>query len=219
MGFPDGASSEEPACQHRRLKRLRFHPWVGKIPWRRAWQPTPVSLPGELHGQRSLAGYSPWGRKESDTTEALMHPCFFTSLHHDILRKWKYLVHLGKLDEFRGIHLEFGSSLVQNFIVCCCCLLAKLCLILCNAMDCSPPDSSVHGILQARRLEWAAISFSKCSSWLRDRTWVSCIAGGFFTTESPGKPSEFHYIFLLYSNNKKLVCITEVLGKLNIKYA
>ena len=47
-----------------------FHPRAGKIPWRRAWQPTPVFLPGEPEGQRSLAGYSPWGRKESDTTEA-----------------------------------------------------------------------------------------------------------------------------------------------------
>ena len=49
--------------------RLGFNPWVGKIPWRRAWQPTPVFLPGEFHGQRSLAGYSLWGHKESDTTE------------------------------------------------------------------------------------------------------------------------------------------------------
>ena len=51
--------------------RPGFDPWIEKIPWRRAWQPTPVSLPRELHGQRSLAGYSPWGRKESDTTEQL----------------------------------------------------------------------------------------------------------------------------------------------------
>ena len=43
----------------------------GSIPWRRKWQPTPVFLPGESHGWRSLAGYSPWGRKESDTTERL----------------------------------------------------------------------------------------------------------------------------------------------------
>ena len=49
--------------------RLGFDPWIGKIPWREAWQPTPVFLPGESHGQRSLAGYSPWGRTESDTTE------------------------------------------------------------------------------------------------------------------------------------------------------
>ena len=46
-------------------------PWVGKISWRRKWQPTPVFLPGESHGQRSLAGYSPQGHKESDTAEQL----------------------------------------------------------------------------------------------------------------------------------------------------
>ena len=44
-----------------------FNPWVGKIPWRREWQPTPVFMPGKSHGPRSLVGYSPWGRKESDT--------------------------------------------------------------------------------------------------------------------------------------------------------
>ena len=48
----------------------RFHPWVGKIPWRRGWQPTPVFLLGEPHGQRSLVGYCPWGHKELGTTEA-----------------------------------------------------------------------------------------------------------------------------------------------------
>ena len=51
--------------------RPRFDPWVGKITWRRKWQPTPVSLPGEFHGQRSLVGYSPWGCKVLDTTEQL----------------------------------------------------------------------------------------------------------------------------------------------------
>ena len=48
---------------------MQIHHWVRKIPCRRAWQATPVSLPAKLHGQRSLEGYSPWGRKESDTTE------------------------------------------------------------------------------------------------------------------------------------------------------
>ena len=50
----------------------RFDPWVGLIPWRRAWQPTLVFLPGEYHGQRSLAGYSPWGCKESDDWRELV---------------------------------------------------------------------------------------------------------------------------------------------------
>ena len=47
LGFPGGASGKESACQCRRHKRHRFDPWIGKIPWRMAWQPTPVSLPGE----------------------------------------------------------------------------------------------------------------------------------------------------------------------------
>ena len=59
MGFPGGASGKEPAYQCRRHKRHRFNPWVGKIPWRKAWKPTPVFLHGECPGQRSLVGYSP----------------------------------------------------------------------------------------------------------------------------------------------------------------
>ena len=74
-GFPGGTSGKEPACQCRRHKRGGFDPCVGKIPWRRARQPTPVFLPGESHGQRSLVGYSPWVCKESDTTEATLHAC------------------------------------------------------------------------------------------------------------------------------------------------
>ena len=60
---------KEPACQCRRLKRCGFDPWVRKIPWRRKWQPIPVSLPGESHGQRSLAGNGPGSHKESDMTD------------------------------------------------------------------------------------------------------------------------------------------------------
>ena len=98
VGFPGGASGKEPACQCRRHETRGFETWVGKIPWRKAWQTTPVFLPGESqgawwttvhrvaksltwlkqlgtqrtmtvflpgesHGQRSLAGYRPWGHK------------------------------------------------------------------------------------------------------------------------------------------------------------
>ena len=62
----DGSDGKESACQS---KRCGFDSCLGKSPWRRAWQPTPVFLPGESHGQRSLAGYSPRGRKESDVTD------------------------------------------------------------------------------------------------------------------------------------------------------
>ena len=67
IGLPGGASHEEPACQ---CKRGKFDPWVRKTPWKSAWQPILVFLPGKFHGQRSLKGYSPWGSKELDTTEA-----------------------------------------------------------------------------------------------------------------------------------------------------
>ena len=75
MGLPGGASGKEPACQLRRPKRHGFHPWVAKMPWRRAQQPTPMFWPGESHGQRCLLGYSPKGHKGSDKTEVTWDQC------------------------------------------------------------------------------------------------------------------------------------------------
>ena len=86
-------------------KRRWFDPWVRKIPWRKAWQPTPVFLPGESHGQRS----------------------------------WRTM-------------LCYAKSL-------------QSCLALCDSIDGSPPGFPVPGILQARTLEWVAISFSNASKW------------------------------------------------------
>ena len=68
LGFPGGSDGKELASQ---CGRPGFIPWVGKIPWRRKWVPTPVFLLGESRGQRSLAGYSSWGHKESDRTEGV----------------------------------------------------------------------------------------------------------------------------------------------------
>ena len=67
------------------------------------------------------------------------------------------------------------------------CLVAQSCLILCNPMGCSPPGSTVHGVSQARIPEWVTITFSRGSSQPRDRTPISCLVGGFFTSEPPGK--------------------------------
>ena len=64
--LPGDASGKEPSYLCRRHKRGGFDCWVRKIPWRRAWQPTPVFLPGEFPGQRSLKGCSPQGRKETE---------------------------------------------------------------------------------------------------------------------------------------------------------
>ena len=95
-------------------RRPRFSPWIRMIPWRGKWQPTPVILPGKLHGQRSLEGYSPWGHKESDRTG-------WFSLH---LRKLKllnivckvYMVWLLPLQSVPQAHLNiFISHKFQAF--------------------------------------------------------------------------------------------------------
>ena len=77
--FSCRTSFYSPAQMVKRLPTMRTHiqSLVGKIPWRGKWQPTPVLLPGKSHGWKSLVGYSPWGRKESDTTE---RPHFFKFL-------------------------------------------------------------------------------------------------------------------------------------------
>ena len=94
-----------------------------------------------------------------------------------------------------------GSLWVGNFFLCknnayslhkynclCVCLVAQFCPTLCDPMDCSPPGSSVHGILQARILDWVAIPFSWGSSWSRDQIHISCTADRFFTIWAIGEP-------------------------------
>ena len=81
--------------------RPGFDPWVGKIPWRRAWQPTPVFLPRESHGQRNLENYSPWGHKESDMTEQLSTWCMNGSTEiSDVLTPNQGLIIRGKMWSF-----------------------------------------------------------------------------------------------------------------------
>ena len=103
--------------------------------------------------------YSPWGRKESDTTERLN----WTELN------WKYI----------GVIVNSGP---QEYTSESESEVAQLCLTLWDPMDCSLTGSSIHGIFQARILEWVAISFSRRSSQPRDWTWVSHIVGRCFTT-------------------------------------
>ena len=92
--FPGGWDSKEYAYN---CGRPGFHPWFQKIPWRRAWQPTPVFLPGEFHGQRNLVGYSPWGHKELDTTEQLTHiifHCVHIFFSQSIIHQWMNFFHI-----------------------------------------------------------------------------------------------------------------------------
>ena len=119
-GFPGGTSGKEPACQCRGWKSLGFDPWVGKIPWRRAWQPTLVFLPGESHGQRSLVGYSPWGLTESDTTEGSKHNTVCLLVHlKGIVPNLLLLTTLASFDTADSITFPESSSsaLLKNHVL------------------------------------------------------------------------------------------------------
>ena len=83
---PCWLSVKEPTCQFR---KPRFDPWVGKIPWRRKWQPTPVSLPGKSHGQRNPAGCSPWGHRRVWHDLATKQHAHFTNEKHEIQQNQK----------------------------------------------------------------------------------------------------------------------------------
>ena len=108
---------KNPPANAGRHKRLGFHLWIGKISWRRPQQPTPVFLPGENYGQRSLVGCSPWGRRESDTTNILccpllLLPSIFPSIrvfsNESILRirwphYWSFNFSLSPSKEYSGL--------------------------------------------------------------------------------------------------------------------
>ena len=112
----------------------------------------PVFMPGELYGQRSLVGCSPWGHKKSDMT-VLLHFLSFIWKHN--ARKGVMYIHTYKF----YIYTYYLYKYIHVFM-CLCVLVTQSCLTFCDPMDCSPPGSSVHSILQAGILEWVAISFS-----------------------------------------------------------
>ena len=85
-----------------------------------------------------------------------------------------------------GLLPSFESFVPFAGVKTCACSVVQSCPTLCDPVDCSPPGASVHGILQARILEWAAMSSSRGSSRPRDRTCVSCTAGRLLTAEPPG---------------------------------
>ena len=89
--------------------------------------------------------------------------------------RWPKYIHRGNANSFYTKIKPTTADERKKVLVC------QLCPTLCNPVDCSPSGSSINGISQARILEWVAISFSGGSSQPRDPTWVSCIAGGFFT--------------------------------------
>ena len=89
LGLPCGSRGQKSAGNAGDPSSI---PGSGRFPWRREWLPTPGFLPGEFHGQRSLVGYSPWGHKESDTTEPLSH--FQKHTHTHSLTHMRYILQL-----------------------------------------------------------------------------------------------------------------------------
>ena len=137
--FLDVTSSKEPACQCWRCKRCRFDLRVGEIPCRRAWQPTPLFLPGESHGQRKLMGYSPQGRKEPDTDEVTQHARLHTDIYYPVTiffqvcfcRSFPYLVFPAQRSSF-NICCRAGLVVLNSLNFC---LSVKLLISLSNLND------------------------------------------------------------------------------------
>ena len=121
----------------------------------------------------------------------LLFPLFSTSnllFHITLFIKKLLCVSLCEIccDEKINQYVESESEVAQSR------------LTLCDPMDCSPPGSSLHGILQARVLEWVAISFSRGSSWPRDRTWVSRIPGRRFNLWATREASNVEYLLNVF---------------------
>ena len=119
--------------------------------------------------------------------------CWQVFNHQDHPESWKHM---------EASYLRIDDHQLSTFNWCCVCvcvcvcvLVTQLCPTLIDPMDHRPPDSSVHGILQARIQEWVAIPFCRGSSPPRDRTWIVCIAGRFFTNWATGKPITDPIIF------------------------
>ena len=118
---------------------------------------------------------------------------------------WWWTGKLGVLQSMgsQRVRHDWATELNWTYFYYYCCSDAQLCLTLCDPVNCSLPGSSVHGILQARILEWVAVPSSRGSSWPRDQTHISCTAGRFFTAEPPKK---LKGKFTLTSNCSPLLC-------------
>ena len=101
----------ENLSTYRRHRRRRFEPWIRKIPWRRKLQPTPVFLPEKSHVQRSLVGCSPWGHKESDTTEQNTQTKCLTSI------LWIFFILIYFYSNHHPIKFLFTSLLLNVLLI------------------------------------------------------------------------------------------------------
>ena len=160
------------------VKRHEFNPWVRKIPWRRARQCTPIVLPRESHGHKSLVGYSPHYQKQLGnglkqlSIHAGMHEMGEEGIQEisvcssQFCCKFKTALHFKSLEKYIDFSKPAFFLNTMRVYVCTCMYAAaaakslQSCLTLCDPIDGSPPGTPVPGILQVRTLEWVAISFS-----------------------------------------------------------
>ena len=136
--------------------------------WRRKRQPTPVFMPGKSHGPRSLVGYNPWGRKESDTPERLLCVCVYC------------FISLNRNGQLLLLLLQMNNMLE--------CVLSRLCAILCNSMDCIPSGSLVHGI--PRQEYWSGLPCSPLGDVPDPRIKPPALQADSLPSEPPGKPMD-----------------------------
>ena len=142
-------------------------PWVGKILWRKEWLPTAVFLPGDSHGQRSLVGYSPWGLKESNTTEWLpLSLSLFCAQTTTVLSVWS--------QHAKNQQCTHAPSLSRVPLF---------------ASPWTVAHQAPLSVGFPRQEHWKGCHFLLRGIFpTQDQTHISCLAGGFVTTEPPGKP-------------------------------
>ena len=133
LRFKYSMTSKELTCQCRRHKGRGFNPWVRKFPWRRAWQSTPVFLPGKSHGQKSLLATVHGVEKSWTQLKGLsMHACIEVKIDAKYQEEWLASAGPGIFPN----RIHFSPSPHRK---ACCCSVAQLCPSLCDPMDCSMP--------------------------------------------------------------------------------
>ena len=213
IGLPRWLSGQRIHLKCRRCRKHEFDTWVGKIPCRRTWQPTPVFLPGEFQGQRNLENYNPQGRKESDMTEVTEH------IHTHMLFPQQLFLIIPEVEPhflFWGqciqIH-RMTHSLPNPIMILLFCavfgLRNELWIISCNRNICAPPKNRIlaknhmqlswhhkrrHFYTQNGRTErWKEFETSTpiTRTWPQ-YYWLSCQVGTFVGNFSQNHPSVIH---------------------------
>ena len=213
--FPNCSADKESACNPGDTGYMSSMPGLGRSPGGR-WQPAPIFLPENPMDRGAWQATVQKGCKESDMTEWLSteaHTHTHTHTHtrarahiciHSLLQAIFPIQGSNPgLPNSGGFFTSWVIREAQNIHICAyiitigmCVLVTQSCPDLCNLMNCNPPGSSVHGILQARILEWVATLSSRGSSWPRNWSLVSLIEGRFFAVWATREAPQYIYIYI-----------------------